>query len=55
VRRVKAAQRGHFLALALTALPLLAASDDPNDPQNWSPVKKNIQLLVLSASNVCRE
>ncbi|KAM0745607.1 MFS general substrate transporter [Meredithblackwellia eburnea MCA 4105] len=23
-------------------------SDDPNDPQNWSPTKKNIQLLVLT-------
>lgn len=24
------------------------ASDDPNDPQNWSATKKNLQLLVLS-------
>ncbi|GAA6061104.1 hypothetical protein JCM10212_006135 [Sporobolomyces blumeae] len=23
-------------------------SDDPNDPQNWSPVKKNIQLVILT-------
>ncbi|KAI5474863.1 Mfs transporter [Pseudohyphozyma bogoriensis] len=26
-------------------------SDDPNDPQNWSPVKKNIQLLVLTMAS----
>ncbi|BGP22109.1 mfs transporter [Rhodotorula toruloides] len=26
-------------------------SDDPNDPQNWTPVKKNIQLLVLTMAS----
>ncbi|GAA5966202.1 hypothetical protein JCM21900_003331 [Sporobolomyces salmonicolor] len=26
-------------------------SDDPNDPQNWSPTKKNIQLLILTMAS----
>lgn len=46
------------MVLALTALRIVltrsrrrAASDDPNDPQNWSPVKKNIQLLVLTMAS----
>ncbi|KAK4703847.1 hypothetical protein P7C70_g2363, partial [Phenoliferia sp. Uapishka_3] len=26
-------------------------SDDPNDPQNWSPTKKNIQLLILTLAS----
>ncbi|KAL8283756.1 hypothetical protein RQP46_005551 [Phenoliferia psychrophenolica] len=26
-------------------------SDDPNDPQNWSDTKKNIQLLVLTMAS----
>ena len=27
------------------------ASDDPQDPQNWSPAKKNVQLLVLTMAS----